>query len=171
LVGSAKALEALGTSLGASTLLNQSEQDALHQAAGIVVHGVRQHAIAVELEARGNLIDQQLRINEALLRALTKKLHSDLTTLAVQGYARDVKGPFVNDRVTNTRSWMAMRKQYLLGDRNVEALDEASQAAVQLQAAWRACLEGRFDEAAIQDVLKDVDSALSLTESIEAARK
>ena len=171
LVGSAKALETLGTELGASSFLNQGEQDALHQAAGIVVHGVRQHAIAVELEARGNLIDQQLRINEALLRALTKKVNADLTTVAKQGYARDVKEPLVKDEVTDTTSWMALRKQYLLGNGNVEALDKATDAAAQLRAAWRACLEGRFDAAAIQDVLKDVDSALSLTESIEAAHK
>jgi hypothetical protein len=171
LVGSAKALDKLGTELGASSFLGQDEQDALHQAAGIVVHGVRDHAIAVELEARGNLIVRQLRINEALIRALTKKLHADLATLAVQGYARDVKGPFVNDKVTNTKSWMALRKQYLLTDRNVEALEQAADAADQLRAAWRACLEGRFDDAAIQDVLKNVDAALSLTESIEAARK
>lgn len=171
LVGSARALQKLGTELGASKLLGQDEQDALHQAAGIVVHGVRQHAIAVELEARGNLIDLQLRINEALVRALAEKLKADLATLSVQGYARDVKEPFVSDRVTNTKSWMALRKQYLLADRNVDALEKVAAAATQLRAAWRACLEGRFDDDAIQDVLKDVDSALSLTESIEAARK
>ena len=171
LVGSAKALDKLGTELGASSFLGADEQDALHQAAGIVVHGVRQHAIAVELEARGNLIDRQLRLNEALIRALTRKLKADLATLTVQGYARDVKGPFVNDKVTNTKSWMALRKQYLLTDRNVEALEKAADAATQLRAAWVACLEGRFDADAIQDALADVDAALSLTESIEAARK
>jgi hypothetical protein len=117
------------------------------------------------------LIDLQLRINQELVSALRQKLKSDLASLFVLGYARDVKGPFVKDQVTDAKSWMDQRKAYLLMDRSVDALDKAGSAASQLRTAWRACLEGRFDDAAIQDVLQDIDSALLLAESLKAAQR
>jgi hypothetical protein len=169
--GSAEALEALGKELGASSTLSKEQKDAIGKAASLVVRGVRARAIARELEARANVIDRQLQIHHELLRALRDKIRDDARSVYDLGYARDVRKPFEADQIADAREWIGRRRAYLLMDRNVEALEKASDAASRLRSAWKAWVENRFDAAALADVMKQVDSAVAMASTVNATAK
>jgi hypothetical protein len=170
-VGSADALADLGKALAVSDQLSKAEKDALGQAAGLVVAGVRERAIARELQARADLIDLQLRIHKELLEALRGKLRADQQSVFDLGYARDVKEPFEAGQIGDSRAWIERRRGYLLMDKDLEALEKAGDAASRLRSAWRGSVEGKFDAEAQRDVLKKIDEAVALAESVEKARK
>lgn len=170
-VGSADALADLGKALAVSDQLSKAEKDALGQAAGLVVAGVRERAIARELQARADLIDLQLRIHKELLEALRGKLRADQQSVFDLGYARDVKEPFEAGQIGDSRVWIERRRGYLLMNKDLEALEKAGDVASRLRSAWRASVEGKFDAEAQRDVLKKIDEAVALAESVEKVRK
>lgn len=168
--GSAEALETLGKDLGSSSTLSKEQKDAIGKAASLVVQGVRERAIARELEARANVIDRQLQIHHELLKALRDKIKDDTRSVYDLGYARDVRKPFETDQIADARDWISRRRAYLLMDRNIEALEKAGDAASRLRSAWKAWVENRFDAAALADALKQVDSAVALAATVKASR-
>jgi hypothetical protein len=170
IAGSAEALEALGKELGSSSMLSKEQKDAIGKVTTLVVQGVRERAVARELEARANVIDRQLQIHHELLNALRDKIRDDARSVHDLGYARDVRKPFESDQIADARDWISQRRSYLLMDRNIEALEKASDAASRLRSAWKAWVENRFDAAALADALKQVDSAVALAATVKASR-
>jgi hypothetical protein len=168
--GSAQALEKLGNELGSSRALTAEQKDALGKAAGLVVQGVRERAIARELEARANVIDRQLQIHQELLLALRKKLKADSESVYDIGYARDIRRPFESDTIAGARDWISQRRAYLLMDRSIDALEKAADAASRLRSAWKACVENRLDAGALADAMSQIDSAVALAETMKASR-
>jgi len=166
-VGSADALANLGRELALSDRLTKAQKDGLGEAVHLAVSQVRNRALCEELEARGDLIDFQLRLHRALLDALRGKLRADRQSAAQLAYDRDVRQPFEEGRVADARTWIADRRGYLLRDKDLAALERASDAASRLRSAWKACLEGGFDAAARRDALRQIDEAVALAGSIE----
>ena len=123
-------------------------------------------AASRELAARADTIDRELRIQQAFLTALRRKLQADLASIAALGRERDVTRPFLEGSIADQRAWIALRRSYILAPRIVEALSDASEAASRLRSAWKAFVEGRADESTL---LSDLEAVLSFAESARAA--
>ena len=168
--GAAAALDEVGQQLYKSPLLEPAQQDALGQLAGLVAKTVQRHYIAKELKARADIIEQQLRIQKEVTRAVAKKLTADLQSIATLGIQREVMSPYVKGRITNESKWIQQRKTYVLAKAGVDALSSAEQAAAKLQQAWVAVINREFDELAFHDLLKDIETLVSLAETAKAIR-
>lgn len=166
--GAAAALDEVGQQLYKSPLLEPAQQDALGQLAGLVAKTVQRHYIAKELKARADIIEQQLRIQKEVTRAVAKKLRADLQSIATLGIQREVMSPYVKGKITNESKWIQQRKTYVLAKAGVDALSSAEQAAAKLQQAWVAVIKREFDELAFHDLLKDIETLVSLAETAKA---
>jgi hypothetical protein len=171
IAGIAGALNSVGQALSGSKLLSPAETDLLSKAARLTVRAVRSRALNRELTARADAIDRELRIQQALLSALRRKLQADLASIATLARERDVTRPFLDATISDPRGWIALRRASLLAPRGVEALSDASDAASKLRSAWAAFVEGRFDEAARAGLMTDLDEIMSFAESAKAALK
>ena len=165
----ADALNSAGKALSGSKLLSPAETDVLSRGGRLLVRAVRSKALTRELTLRADAIDRELRLQQAMLEALRRKVQADLTSIATLGRDRDIAHPFVDSLIADERAWIALRRSYLLAPRKVEALSEASDAASKLRSAWTAFVEGKFDEPARAALLADLDSILSFAESVKAA--
>jgi hypothetical protein len=166
--GAAAALNEVGQQLYKSPLLEPAQQDALGQLAGLVTKTVQRHYIAKELKARADIIEQQLRIQKEVTRAVAKKLTADLQSIATLGIQREVMSPYVKGKITNESKWIQQRKTYVLAKAGVDTLSSAEQAAAKLQQAWVAVINREFDELAFHDLLKDIETLVSLAETAKA---
>lgn len=164
----AAALSRLGQELTGSTLLTTTERDALSQLARLSVEVMHRGRLERELSARGAAIDQELQVQTTLLDAVRRKLRADLDSAAVLGAERDVTRPFVDDAVSDPRAWVALRRAYLLVPPSTDALKSASNAASKLRAAWRAWVSGRFDDAAVRELMSDIETVVGFAETVRA---
>jgi hypothetical protein len=162
----AAAANRLGAELTGSTLLTSAERDLLSQTAALAVEGFRRGAIERELKARAGLIDREIGVQQTLLDAVRRKIRADLESLAVLGQERDVTRPFLDDSVSDPRGWIADRRGYLLSPPSADALKSASDAASKLRSAWRAFAAGRFDEAARNALMADIETMVSYAEAV-----
>ena len=164
----AAALSRLGQELTGSTLLTAGERDAVSQLARLSVEAVRRTALERELAARAAEIDREIQIQGTLLTAVRRKLEADLESAATLGSERDVTRPFVENTVSDPRSWMALRRASLLAPPSTDALKSASDAASKLRAAWRARVSGHFDEAALRELMADIETVVGFAETVKA---
>jgi hypothetical protein len=164
--GIADSLNSAGQSLAGSKLLSSAETDLISKAARLTVQAVRSAALSRELAARADTIDRELRIQQAFLTALRRKLQADLASIAALGRERDVTRPFLEGSIADQRAWIALRRSYILAPRSVEALSDASEAASKLRSAWKAFVAGGVDESTL---LSDLEAVMSFAESAKAA--
>jgi hypothetical protein len=170
-VQAASAATDLGKELAGSTLLTASERELLGKSTGLAVRGVREAALARELEARGAIIEKELELQEALLAALRRTIRVDSASLRQLAAERDVAGPFVNGSIADPRGWISFRRSLVLPPATVEALADASDAASRVRTAWAALVSGRFDAAAWSAVLADADTLVALVRSVQEVRR
>jgi len=169
-VKAASAAADLGKELAGSTLLTASERELLGKSTGLAVRGVREAALASELEARGAIIERELGLQEALLAALRRTIRVDSASLRQLAAERDVAGPFVNGSIADARGWISFRRSLVLPPATVEALADAADAASRVRSAWAALVSGRFDAAAWSSVLADAETLVALVRSVKEVR-
>jgi hypothetical protein len=167
----ATALNALGKQLTGSTLLDAGERDLLSQTARLSVEAIRRRAIDRELSARAASIDREIQIQQTLLDAVRRKLRADLESVTTLGRARDVARPFVENTVGDPRGWIALRRGYILSAQDTDALKNASDAASKLRAAWKAFVDGRFDETARAGLMADIETMVAYAETVRALQR
>ena len=170
-VQAASAATDLGKELAGSTLLTASERELLGKSTGLAVRGVREAALARELEARGAVIGTELELQEALLAALRRTIRVDSASLRQLAAERDVAGPFVNGSIADARGWISFRRSLVLPPATVEALADAADAASRVRTAWAALVSGRFDAAAWSSVLADADTLVAFVRSVQEVRR
>jgi len=170
-VRAASAAAELGKELAGSTLLTASERELLGKSTGLAVRGVREAALARELEARGATIETELELQEALLAALRRTIRVDSASLRQLAAERDVAGPFVNGSISDARGWISFRRSLVLPPATVEALADAADAASRVRSAWAALVSGRFDAAAWSSVLADAETLVALVRSVQEVRR
>ncbi|HKA36824.1 MAG TPA: hypothetical protein VKH43_08390 [Thermoanaerobaculia bacterium] len=163
--GIAGSLNSAGQALSGSKLLSPAETDLISKAGRLTVRAVRSAALSRELAARADTIDRELRIQQAFLAALRRKVQADLASIASLGRERDITRPFLEGSIADQRAWIELRRSYVLAPRSVEALSDASEAASKLRSAWAAFVEGRVDESAL---LSDLEAVISFAESAKA---
>ena len=161
----------LGRELSGSKLLTSSERDLLGRAAALSVRGVREHALARELEARGAAIAHELLIQQTLLEAVRRQVRADAASAHELGMQRDVARPYWENAVTDSPGWIALRRRYTLPHAVSDALADAGDTASRLRAAWAALAEGRLDRAAWSALLADAETLASVASAVRDVRR
>ena len=170
-VKAAGAASDLGREISGSALLTASDRELAGKGAGFAVRGVREAALAAELEARAATIEQELGLEQALLEAIRRQIRADTASLRELGTERDVVRPLLEGSIADPRGWIALRRAAILPAPALEAISDAGDSASRLRSAWAALAGGRLDEAAWSTILADAESLAALARGFREARR
>lgn len=136
-------------------------------AAGIAVASFRSEALRRELEARGESIERELALQEALVTALARQIRADREVLSARFRNDEVLEPFVS-AARLPKTWPARRLRSLRENGDVEAARAAEQAIRSLRNAYVEALEGRLDAARAAELATTVEGFVELVSRLGA---
>ena len=131
--------------------------------------GVYQNvALHHELEQRGHAIERELELERAALAAIGDQMVADKDAQI----EHDVRAQLFTEYVSGASlasGWNDRRIAAFRQTIELKSLDAAAAAAENLHQSWIAFVENRLDEAAVLQLLKDVDEMLSLADKLKAS--
>ncbi len=130
-------------------------------AASIVVASFKSEALRRELEARGQAIERELALQEALVAALAHQIRADREVLSALFRNDEVLKPYVS-AARLPKTWPARRLRSLRDTADVEAARAAEQAIRSLRNAYVEALEGRLDAVRAADLATTVEGFVEL---------
>ena len=130
-------------------------------AAGIVVASFKSGALRRELEARGQAIERELALQEALVTALARQIRADREVLSARFRNDEVLKPYVS-AARLPRTWPARRLRSLREPAGVGAARAAEQAIRSLRKAYVAAMEGRLDAVRAAELAATVEGFVEL---------
>ena len=139
----------------------------IEPAASITVASFRSGALRRELEARGQAIERELALQEALVTALARQIRADREVLSVRFRNDEVLEPYVS-AARLPRTWPARRLRSLRDTDDVEAARAAEQAIRSLRNAYVEALEGRLDAARAAELATTVEGFVELVSRLGA---
>jgi hypothetical protein len=137
-------------------------------AVSFAVGAYKNAAIRRELEAHGEIIERELALQEAALRALTEQMITD-KDLEIQITERN---PIIEDFAGSgslPANWTERRIAAYRRTIEIDSLKAAQKAAANLHQAWVALSENRLDEGGILLLLQDVEELVDLARSLKAS--
>ena len=136
-------------------------------AARIAVASFKSAVLRRELEARGETIERELAVQEALVTALAQQVRADREILSARFRNDEVMEPYVSaGRLPKT--WPARRLRSLRDTRDVETVRAAEQAIRSLRKAYVAALEGRLDHTQAAELATTVEGFVELVSRLGA---
>lgn len=136
-------------------------------AAGIVVAAFKSEALRRELEARGQAIERELALQEALVAALARQIRADREVLSALFRNDEVLTPYVS-AARLPKTWPARRLRSLRDTADVEAARAAEEAIRSLRNAYVEALEGRLDAVRAADLATTVEGFVELVSRLAA---
>ncbi|MDE0354906.1 MAG: hypothetical protein OXK20_04505 [Deltaproteobacteria bacterium] len=136
-------------------------------AASIAVASFRSEVLRRELEARGQAIERELALQEALVTALARQIRADREVLSARFRNDEVLGPYVS-AARLPKTWPARRLRSLRDTADVEAARAAEQAIRSLRNAYVEALEGRLDAARAVELAATVEGFVELVSRLAA---
>lgn len=136
-------------------------------AASIAVASFRSGVLRRELEARGEAIERELALQEALVTALARQIRADREVLSALFRNDEVLKPYVS-AARLPRTWPARRLRSLRDTGDVEAARAAEQAIRSLRNAYVEALEGRLDAARAAELATTVEGFVELVSRLGA---
>jgi len=130
-------------------------------AADIAVASFRSEALRRELEARGQYIERELALQQALVTALARQIRADREVLSARFRNDEVLKPYVS-AARLPKTWPARRIQSLRDTADVEAARAAEQAIRSLRNAYVEALEGRLDAVRAAELATTVEGFVEL---------
>lgn len=136
----------------------------------IVVGGVVRGALKTELEQRKEIIQQELVLQERLLRALAKKVEADLRLMKeIREQRLVIDALIAPSPIASKESWMSTRRSILKMPQTVEQLNTASDNVKKLREAFEDFCGGKLTRDRLNALLGDFTTLLQLTEKLKAA--
>ncbi len=157
------ALRELHPQLSDRALEGRLTEELLDQARPLVVSGFLRRGLARELRANAALIEHELEMQRAVLATLAADLQNDLQVLADAQAYREVARPYVEDGRLPA-NWQRRRREVLSSYISMAAVDNAVQAAAELQHAFRATVENRMQPEDWPKVFAEINAMLDLVE-------
>ena len=133
-------------------------------ATSFVVRRLKVKALEKELEARAQLVERELALQEAALKAITSNLETDLLA-RLKSQQTDVARLFAADGSLG-EDWVDRRRQVLEAQVSAQSAGKAAEAAAALRTSFVALVEQRLTEPSIQQVIASINSVLDLIEQI-----
>jgi len=123
-------------------------------------------ALEDELNKRGQTIERELELQQAVLRALAQQMRTDLQAMIQQQESGRVVVPFASDGPL-PESWSNDRKEILQSQVSLASVDAAADAATKLKVAFVALAEGRFQLVDVPTLAGEINEIVALIESVE----
>ena len=161
------ALGKLSPGLKKARMGDVSVRGLIEPAASIAVASFRSEALRRELEARGQAIERELALQEALVTALARQIRADREVLSARFRNDEVLKPYVS-AARLPKTWPARRFRSLRDTADVEAARAAEQAIRSLRNAYVEALEGRLDAARAAELATTVEGFVELVSRLGA---
>ncbi len=158
-------LAGLHPGLERASIGNSKVTDFMGAAVPLVLSGIKQQALEEELRRNAPVIERELELQSALLKALSQQMTEDLEMLLDMKDYSGVIRPFV-EAASLGDPWKARRKEVLTGYLSVDAAEKATSAAESLQRGFRDLIERRMGIAGFAPVFSDVHAMLDLVEML-----
>ena len=120
-----------------------------------------------EIEARGQIIERELALQEALVTALARQVRADGEALSARFRNDEVMEPYVNAKRL-PRTWSARRLRSLRDGVDVDVARAAERAVRSLRKAYVAAMEARLDHARVAELAATVEDFVKLVSRLGA---
>ncbi len=130
-----------------------------------LVASFRHNALERELELRAEAIANEIALQEAAFTAIGRLLAADLQVQLNAFETEQVNNPFAADRALPS-NWTNHREQLLKMTGVAASTGAAASAARNLRASFEALVNNRFDRAALDSLLLDINAMLDIATKI-----
>ena len=158
-------LSALRPQLEKASIGDASVADLLGSATPLVISGIKSQALEHELRRNGPVIERELELQSALLKALSQQMAEDMELLLDLKDFDAVTRPFV-EAATLGDPWKAKRKELLTGFLSLDAVDKAATAAETLKKGFLELVEKRMGPTGWTPLFEDIHAMLDLAEML-----
>ncbi len=131
----------------------------------VAVAGFQHAALERELRAHARIIERELDLQQAAMRAIGEQMRTDLKVVLAGLETTEIVRPFRGSRQL-PRRWPTSRKEILKAAASVESADAAADAAAGLKASFVKLVEDRLGISDLQALIDDIDRILDLIESV-----
>ncbi len=161
-------LNKVGSQLRGSGLVTGGVADAVGPITNVIVSGLIRKALKDELNARKDTIQQELLLQEQLLKVLSERITADLTITQTTREQRLVIDPLTSSTaITNPDGWITNRRSVLTMKLTAEQLKTASDDVKKLREAFEDLASGKLTLDRVNSLLTDFDALLTITEKLK----
>ena len=163
-------LNQVSTQLKGSKLFTESGAAVVAPLTQIVVGGIVRGALKTELEQRKETIQQELVLQERLLKALAKKVGADLRLIKeIREQRLVIESLTATAPIAGKDAWLSARRTVLKMPLTVEQLNTASETVKKLREAFEDLCNGKLTRDRLNALVGDFAMLLQLTEKLKAA--
>jgi hypothetical protein len=130
-----------------------------------VVASFKAGALERELRKRAGAIANELALQQAALHAIAGMLTVDVQEQMNVEESQEIVAPYARNAAL-ARSWADARERLLETSAALANADAAAHAAASLRQAFVSLVEKRFDAAALQALLDDIDAVVDVAEVV-----
>lgn len=132
--------------------------------AKVIVAHFQNAALEEELKKRSKTIEKEIILQQASFEALAAQIRTDIQIVLNRQESDEVIGPFRDSKDELPKDWASRRREILLSNLSLSAIDAASDAAKNLKTAFVALIENRFTNTDYQSLIQDVNEIIDLIE-------
>ncbi len=165
-------LNAVVTSLGSlhPKLANASigttpVKDFLGEATPLVISGFKQQKLEAELRRSAPMIERELELQCALLKALASQLQTDMELLLNLKDFQSVLTPYVSAAPLGD-AWKTKRREVMTTRLSMDAVDKAQTAASALKLSFTNLLENKTGMAGFTPLFNDIQAMINMVEML-----
>jgi|WetSurMetagenome_2_1015567.scaffolds.fasta_scaffold00151_35 hypothetical protein len=136
----------------------------------IAVKNFQLAALDRELAARSAVIERELELHSAALKAITLTMKEDLEYQSIKKMSKEVYTPYT-EKKSLPADWAKKRKENLTSAQSVEAADKAAKAAEDLKKAFISIVEGKLTLSDLPAIINDINAILDLVELAKKGSK
>jgi hypothetical protein len=135
------------------------------QAARIVIQRYRRKALDAELSARAAVIERELDLQQAVLKAIGQQMRFEFEMALNDKELETVVRPY-RQEAPLLAQWAQQRNSYLLMNRSLRDIDAAAEAAQQLRQAFIALMENRYTHGDFERAVQETNNVANLLKQI-----
>jgi hypothetical protein len=149
-------LSEIGTKLQAEDLIRG--QSLITSVANLAIDAKISGVLRKVIEKHNPLIIKELTIQQAMLKALSLDIKSDIGTIKSAEEYRLVIEPLVNaEPITNKKAWIDMRQQVLSMQKKSFEFQKASETLGEFKEIYQAFLTGKTSKGNLNDFVRNVN--------------
>jgi len=148
--------------LGGQLEKAESVKKYLRPAVTLIVANYKHKALEEELRKRAHVLERELELQSAYLKALAAGLISDAEYLKEMKQTKNISSYI--ERGPLDEKWTKERRELLTSKRSTDILDTATMAADNLKTTFEALIENKIKPGDFETLFSDIDAILALVE-------
>lgn len=135
-----------------------------------LLSGIRQQALEQELQRHGKVIERELELQSALLKALSQQMSENLQYLQTLKESQAVAIPYMK-AASLGEPWKVRRKEIFTAYFTLDAVKKAEFAGESLRKCYLDLLEKRFGYENLTTLLTDIHAMVNLVDIIKTSKE